>query len=113
MDYYVINKQIPIIARTIFNNGKKYWIMQDLIGNIKTIEDEVFILEYEKIDYMFGFGTALEAIKLGHKLTRSVWNNEKVFLKLIDNIISIKCENGFLEWIPEQIDILGCDWYIL
>lgn len=82
----------------------------------------------------FPFGMAVEALKLGHCVSRWGWNGKGMFLKLINpynndqysvteketligtlmqHIVMKTVDNQLIPWLASQTDILADDWGIV
>lgn len=76
------------------------------------------------------FGEALEVLKAGHKVTRTLWNNERLALNLVRPVglysfdspyawelspwIGVNDDsNRLVPWQPCQDDMLCEDWYTI
>lgn len=79
----------------------------------------------------FGFGVAIEQIKLGYKVARKGWNGKGQYVRkvepytdkafrIIENeeidgtlcpYLALKnAQNGFVPWVPSTGDLLAEDW---
>lgn len=92
---------------------------------------DVFDAAYRPINAMT-FGLAIEALKLGKKVTRAGWNGKGMRLKLVPNgyfdvgisiveeqtkllpWIGMKtADSRFVPWIGSQTDMLAEDWQVV
>lgn len=70
----------------------------------------------------FSFSHALFSLKGGCKITRKVWHEKRIYLKLVENTVSNSLENSKTtialvypdgtqtDWMPSAEDILAEDW---
>ncbi len=85
----------------------------------------------------FPFGMAIEAMRLGHKVSRTGWNGKNMYLVLFDPIrdnlqqLTVSCaeasvpmglhpfiviktaQNYYIPWLASQADMLSDDWQIV
>lgn len=84
------------------------------------------------------FGTAIEALKVGHRISRSGWNGKGMFLflvkgetvtksiedcygdpehkeihKVLDAIYMHTAQTDLVPWLASQTDVLAEDWVVL
>lgn len=102
---------------------------KDFKGYISWSPKAVFENAYRPTDGMT-FGLAIEALKRGHKVSRSGWNGKGMWLyfipashwettrglELLDGLpwIGIKTvDDKFVPWLASQTDVLAEDWGIV
>ena len=70
------------------------------------------------------FGQALEALKLGSKVTRNGWNGKGMYVQynkaidfehsILEPFLTIKnVRNSFDTWVPSVSDLMAEDWVIV
>lgn len=78
--------------------------------------NDIYIVCYEFIPrnhLEFDFGTALDMMKFGNKLSRASWQGNKYIWQKKEGEILINVSNGAVApWGICQSDILADDWYI-
>jgi hypothetical protein len=67
-----------------------------------------------------GFGEALEALKLGHRVCRAGWNGKGMWLELqkpddqskmtLPYIFMKTADDNLVPWLASQTDMLAEDW---
>ena len=108
--------------KVVYEDGYTSWSPKD-----------VFEKAYRRIDNLT-FGLAVEALKLGNKVTRSDWNGKGMWLSYVDPYnnkqfdliekpeaegtfapyIGMKtADNAYVPWLASQTDVLAEDWMIL
>lgn len=107
-----------------------------LDGYVSWVTKEQKEVEFRETG-IFPFGLAIEALKLGHKVSRSVWNGKEMYLVLFDPIkdnlqlLTATCvqasvpkalnpfilmstvDNTYVPWLASQTDMLSDDWGIV
>jgi hypothetical protein len=59
------------------------------------------------------FGQALDAIISGGKVTRTEWENPKVYAFMVNNILNIHRDGKVHQWVIHLNDILAEDWIVV
>ena len=69
------------------------------------------------------FGTAIEKLRAGLKVSRKGWNGKGMYLMLQvpdknskmkqPYIFIVPDENSLVPWVASQVDILGEDWVVV
>jgi len=69
------------------------------------------------------FGTAIEKLRAGLKVSRKGWNGKGMYLMLQvpdknskmkqPYIYIVPDENSLVPWVASQVDILGEDWVVV
>ena len=121
--------KIEIGYRVVYEDGYESWSPKD-----------VFEKAYRKVEGM-NFGLAIEAAKMGHKITRRGWNGKGMWvvyrtgypegipcnkntaeavgipegtLFKVRPYLQMKCvDDSFQMWLASQSDILADDWEIV
>ena len=96
-------------------------------GYISWLPADVFNAAYRPTHGM-AFGAAVEALKIGQKVTRAGWNGKGMFLFLVPGSqfqvnrppllgiahIDMKtAQNTVVPWLASQTDVLADDWQIV
>jgi hypothetical protein len=122
---YLINNITNAKPNTDFLDGYVSWLTEEQTTN-----------EFRQTGN-FPFGMAIEAMKLGHKVARSGWNGNGMYLVLFDpardnlQTLSITCgertmplalqpfivmktvQNTYVPWLASQTDMLSDDWRLV
>lgn len=107
-----------------------------LDGYVSWVTKEQKETEFRETEY-FPFGMAIEALKLGHKVSRKGWNGKGMYLVLFDplrdNLMTLTAtcveskvekalrpfilmstvDNQYVPWMASQSDMLEDDWGIV
>lgn len=91
-------------------------------GYVSWIPKEAFEQKYRPVDALT-FGSAIEALKKGHKVARKGWNGKQMWLKLqvpdagskmsLPYIYMKTADNHLVPWLASQTDMLSEDWHII
>ena len=58
------------------------------------------------------FAQALDAVVQGSSITKLEWDNPKIYGMLRNNILMLRRDGEWFQWIINEGDILGEDWVI-
>lgn len=67
----------------------------------------------KKIETLFSFPKAIEALIGGSKIRREEWTEKEEYCLLKDNFLMIHRNDKFHTWIVSEGDLLALDWQII
>ena len=139
--YFLSNKELPAgedgDAEGYLVNHKGSELTRDGFakGHIKWSPTHVFTNAYRESPFRFEFGAAIEALKDGHRVTRTGWNGKGMYLyyvpaqsyptqteaaraKFGDSVpyaaylALVTTQGNVATWTPSITDIFATDWVI-
>ncbi|MDQ6704004.1 MAG: DUF2829 domain-containing protein [Pseudomonadota bacterium] len=94
---------------------------QNFIG-LRAINESRDNLTYQPKENQMTFGEAIEALKVGDRVSRAGWNGKKMWLRLqmpdessdmtLPYIFMSTVSGDIVPWLASQTDILAQDWFV-
>lgn len=59
---------------------------------------------------VLSFPEATQVLLRGGAITKLEWDNENIYGRLVDNLLYLHTNDGFVQWILSFGDMVGRDW---